>query len=225
MKRNYFDHKKIQLRVLAVLVFAFGIFASVPSWSQSKEKTLADIQKKNEAYKTIISSCTQVKTMKGMKKNVTIQGTMYFVRENNQMKMQFTNHKANGKEKGSQLIINGDKVVQINGGARNVFNTKSDHNMKLLQQTLLFCIKGQVNEAAKVNKSEVNMKVTDKYYVFDIDVAKNTKGRWNHLEASYSKKDMSLCILKLEEKNGNTTTYNTLDKEFNGVISKDMFNY
>ena len=119
----------------------------------------------------------------------------------------------------------GDKVVMINGGARNVFNTKSDHNMKILQWTLLYCIRGQVADAAKLNKSDVKMTTKGGYYVFDIDVSKQAKGRWNHLEASYSTKDMSLCVLKLEEKNGNTTTYNTLEKEYNGVVTKDIFNY
>ena len=201
------------------LVFSSGLLA------QSKDQVLSSILKKNETYKTVISSCTQVKTMKGMKKNVVSEGNMYFVREKNQMKMQFAGHKNSGKEKDSQLILNGDKVVIINGGTKNVFNTKTDHNMKLLEQTLLYCIKGQVAEAAKANGSSVNLKITDQYYVFDFDVARNTKGRWNHLEASYSKKDMSLCILKLEEKNGNSTTYNTLKKEFNGVVTPDVFNY
>ncbi len=210
--------------LLGIAVVACGFFSAGAS-AQDKDQVAASIQKKNESYKTVVSSCTQVKTMKGMKKNVTSQGKMYFIREANQMKMQFTGHKNSGKEKDNQLILNGDKVIMINGGSRNVFNTKTDHNMKLLQQTLLYCIKGQIAEAAKVNKSAFNLKTTDQYYVFDFDVAKSAKGRWNHLEASYSKKDMSLCILKLEEKNGNTTVYNTLQKEFNTVLTPDIFNY
>ena len=211
--------------VFLASVFAASLLISAQALSQSKEQVMANIQKKNESYKTVVSSCTQIKTMKGMKKNVTSTGTMFFIRESNQMKMQFTNHKNNGKDKDNQLIINGDKVVMINGGARNVFNTKSDHNMKILQWTLLYCIRGQVADAAKLNKSDVKMTTKGGYYVFDIDVSKQAKGRWNHLEASYSTKDMSLCVLKLEEKNGNTTTYNTLEKEYNGVVTKDIFNY
>ena len=56
-----------------------------------------------------------------------------------------------------------------------------------------------------------------------MNVAKHAKGRWNHLSASYSKKDLSLCVFTLTEKNGNTTTWNTLDKEFNGIILDDLF--
>jgi len=224
MERISIYLRKMQPGFLAAIILMCGIFASVPARSQSKDQVMATIQKTNEKYKTVTSSCTQVKTMKGMKKNVTNQGSMFFVRATNQMKMQFVNHKER-KDKDNQLIINGDKVTMINGGARNVFNTKSDQNMKVLQWTLLYCIRGQVAEAAKLNKSEVSMTTTDKYYVFNMDVAKNAKGRWKHLEASYSKKDKSLCILKLEEKNGNTTTYNTLEKDFNGVITSDIFNY
>ena len=208
-----------------VKVFACVLLMSSTALSQSQDQIMASIQKKNEAYKTIVSSCTQIKTMKGMKKNVTNTGTMYFIRETNQMKMQFNKHKGNGKDKDNQLILNGDKVIMINGGGRNVFNTKTDHNMKMLQWTLLYCIRGQVAEAAKLNKSDIKMTTNDKYYVFDIYVSKHAKGRWNHLEASYSKKDMSICVLKLEEKNGHTTTYNTLEKEYTGVVTKDIFNY
>ena len=225
MERISYKLRKMQAGILAAFILALGLLAAEPAMSQNKDQVMASIQKKNESYKTIVSTCTQVKTMKGMKKNITSTGTMFFARSSNQMKMQFKNHKNNGKDKDNQLILNGDKVISINGGARNVFNTKADQNMKILQWTLLYCIKGQVAEAAKLNKSEVKMSVTDKYYVFDMDVSKQAKGRWNHLSVSYSKKDMSLCILTLEEKNGNTTTYNTPDKEYNGVVSPDVFNY
>ena len=51
-------------------VAACCLLTSGVALSQSKEKVMADILKKNETYKTITSGCTQVKTMKGMKKNV-----------------------------------------------------------------------------------------------------------------------------------------------------------
>lgn len=201
------------------------LLTCIAALGQSKEKVLADILKKNETYKTVTSSCTQVKTMKGMKKNVESKGKMYFVRSTEKLSMQLVHDRVKHKDKENQLIINGDKVTMINGGTRNVFNTKTDHNMKILRGTLIYCIKGQLEKAAEINKSDIKMTVSDKYYVFEMNVAKHAKGRWNHLTASYSKKDLSLCVFTLMEKNGNTTTWNTLDKEFNTMIPDELFNY
>ena len=206
-------------------VAACCLLTSGVALSQSKEKVMADILKKNETYKTITSSCTQVKTMKGMKKSVESKGKMYFVRSSEKLSIQLVHDRVKHKDKANQLFISGDKVTMINGGTRNVFNTKTDHNMNILRGILIYCISGQIEKAAQLNKSEVKMTSTDKYYVFEMNVAKHAKGRWNHLTASYSKKDLSLCIFTLTEKNGNTTTWNTLEKEFNGLISEDVFNY
>ena len=211
------------MRKFFIAILSLCVLTSASALSQSKEKILADIQKKNESYKTITSSCTQVKTMKGMKKNVESKGKMYFVRATEKLSMQLTHDRVKHKDKESQLIINGDKVTMVSGGTRNVFNTKTDHNMKILRGTLISCIKGELAKAAQLNKSDIKMTTTDKYYVFEMNVAKHAKGRWNHLSASYSKKDLSLCIFTLTEKNGNTTTWNTLDKEFNGIILDDLF--
>ena len=211
------------MRKIFIAILSLCVLTSAAGLSQSKEKVLADIQKKNETYKTITSTCTQVKTMKGMKKSVESKGKMYFIRSSEKLSMQLTHDRVKHKDKESQLIINGDKVTMVNGGTRNVFNTKTDHNMNILKGTLINCIKGQIEKAAQLNKSDIKMTTTDKYYVFEMNVAKHAKGRWNHLTASYSKKDLSLCIVTLTEKNGNTTTWNTLDKEFNGIILDDLF--
>ncbi|MBP5392007.1 MAG: outer membrane lipoprotein carrier protein LolA [Bacteroidales bacterium] len=213
------------MKKLFIAILSLCVLTSAAGLSQSKEKVLADIQKKNESYKTITSSCTQVKTMKGMKKSVESSGKMYFVRATEKLSMQLTHDRVKHKDKENQLIINGDKVTMISGGTRNVFNTKTDHNMNILKGTLISCIKGQIEKAAQLNKSDIKMTVNDKYYVFEMNIAKHAKGRWNHLTASYSKKDLTLCIFTLTEKNGNTTTWNTLEKEFNGVILDDQFNY
>ena len=213
------------MKKLFIAILSCCLLTSAAALSQSKEKVMADIQKKNESYKTIVSTCSQVKTMKGMKKNVESKGKMYFVRSSEKLSMQLTLDRAKHKDKENQLIINGDKVTMISGGTRNVFNTKTDHNMNILRGTLINCIKGELEKAAQLNKSKIKMSTTDKYYVFDMDVAKNAKGRWNHLTASYSKKDLTLCIFTLTEKNGNNTTWNTPDKEFNGMIPDELFNY
>ena len=213
------------MKKLFIAILSCCLLTSAAALSQSKEKVMADIQKKNESYKTIVSTCSQVKTMKGMKKNVESRGKMYLVRSSEKLSMQLTLDRTKHKDKENQLIINGDKVTMISGGTRNVFNTKTDHNMNILRGTLINCIKGELEKAAQLNKSEIKMSTTDKYYVFDMDVAKNAKGRWNHLTASYSKKDLTLCIFTLTEKNGNNTTWNTPDKEFNGMIPDELFNY
>ena len=183
-----------------------------------KEQAMETIRQKNEEYKTIISSFTQVKSMKGVKKEIINEGTLYFARNTDQLIMQYT------KPKGNQLLITADKLIVINGASRNVFNTKSDSNMKAMKWTLIYCISGQIEKAAQAVGATITLKPSDKYYIFELSVGKQAKGGWSALEVSYSKEDMSLCQMKMIEKNGNTTTYNTPDKEFNTPLPEGIFN-
>ena len=183
-----------------------------------KEQAMETIRQKNESYKTVVSSFTQVKSMKGVKKEIVNEGTLYFARNTDQLIMQYT------KPKGNQLLITADKLIVINGASRNVFNTKTDATMKAMKWTLIYCIGGQIEKAAQAVGATITLKPSDKYYIFELSVGKQAKGGWSALEVSYSKTDMSLCQMKMVEKNGNTTTYNTPDKEFNTPLPEGIFN-
>lgn len=184
----------------------------------NKSDIMAKIAKTNATYKTVIAPFTQVKSMKGVKKDIVNQGTLYFNRATNQLNMQYS------KPAKNQTLITGDKLILITGGTRESYNTKTDPSMSTLKWTLLYCIGGEIEKAAKENSATINLLSTDKYYTFELLIGKQIKGGWAKLELSYSKTDHTLCIMKMIEKNGNSVTYNTPQKELNAALEAGIFN-
>ena len=87
--------------------------------------------------------------------------------------------------------------------------------MATLKNTLLLSIGGDVQGVANENRAQITFEETPKYYIFTLAKGKGAKSQYVELVLSYSKKDLSLCIMKMVEGNGNYTVYETPYKEFN----------
>ncbi len=205
------------MKMKKILLTVVGILFSLLCFAQTKEQALSAVLKANASYSTVISPFKQVKTLKGLKKDDVREGTLYFSPKTSQLNMQYS------KPAGNQLLINGDKLVVINGGTRTVYNAKTNQMMKTLKGTLLCCVAGKVEEAATLNKATIEYKDSDKYYVFVLTVDKPVLGGLSKVELSYSKKDGSLCLMKLTDKNS-VTVYETPTKEFNKPLDEGIFN-
>lgn len=215
MKRMTF-----RISVLAAAIVAAILFVCSPTDSMAqnlnKEAAMKKIADANAKYSDVISPFQQVKKMKGLKNEIVADGTLYFNRATSQLNMQYV--------KKNQLLITGDKLILINGASRQSFNTKSDAAMKTLKWTLVYCIGGEVSKAAQINNATVNYSESKDYYIFNLLIGKEVKGGWAELELSYSKKDKSLCLMKMVEKNGNYVLYKTPVKEFNAGLPDGIFN-
>lgn len=86
--------------------------------------------------------------------------------------------------------------------------------MATLKNTLLLSVGGDVQGVANENNASVKFEETPQYYIFTLTKGKGAKSQYVELVLSYSKKDLSLCIMKMIEPNGNYTVYETPVKEF-----------
>jgi len=201
--------KRIFLSILMATSFGFV--------NAQQDVAIDKILKTNEQYKTISCNFKQTKNMAMVDQKIESEGTLYFNRAD-KLKMDYNN------PQGNLLLINGESLLMIQGKHRNDFNTKQNAQMRNLKNTLLLSIAGDVKAVAAENGAEIKYSESDEYYIFVITKTnKQIKSRMTCLELKYSKKDCSLCVMKMEEPNGNYTIYDTPIKTFNPEISVSTY--
>ncbi len=194
----------------------FGILLSLVMgttlvFAQNKpecDAAIAKIAEANAKYTTVSCDFTKVAHMVMMDKELVSKGKLEYSRPN-KLKMEYSD------PAGNLLDINGDSFVMVNGKRRMSLNTAADNRYANLKNTLLFSVGGDVAGVAKENNAEITYFETPQYYVFTLTKGKGAKSQYVKLELCYSKKDFSLCVMKMEEANGNFTVYNTPVKVFN----------
>lgn len=194
--------KRIVMTIAAVALATVGALAQyTPECKAAIEKIAAA----NAKFTTVTCQFTQTKHLVMMENELVNRGNLTYNRPN-ALKMEYTS------PAGDLLEVDGDNIIMVRGKKRTQISTKADSRMANLKNTLLMSIGGDIDGVAKENSAEVKFLDTPKYYVFMISKGKGAKSQYVKLELSYSKKDLTLCIMKMEEANGNFTVYETLDK-------------
>jgi outer membrane lipoprotein-sorting protein len=209
-------YNKISKVIFAALFFVFS-FSAVLAQNAEQQRIIKKIADANAKYGTVECGFVQVKHMMGVKSDLNSSGTLYFKRSSGQLNMKYD------KPAGNQLLVNGDKLVLAKGSKKTAYSTKTDARMRNLKNTLVTAISGDVNGAAKENNASITYGDSDKYYTFELNKGKGAKNGVVALILYYSKKDCSLCLMKMEEGNGNYTLYKTPAKEFNKVLPAGIF--
>ena len=187
-----------------IVLFA-AAFAANAQNSPECDAAIKKIAQANAKYNTVTCKFEKTANMVMMEKELKSEGNLTYVRPD-KLKMEYTS------PAGDLLEVDGDNIVMVRGKKTTKISTKADSRMANLKNTLLMSIGGDVDGVAKENAAEVKFLDTPKYYVFMISKGKGAKSQYVKLELSYSKKDNTLCIMKMEEANGNFTVYETLDK-------------
>lgn len=191
--------------VMTIAALALAIVGALAQYTPECKAAIEKIAAANEKFTTVNCPFTQTKHLVMMENELVNKGNLTYTRPN-ALKMEYTS------PAGDLLEVDGDNIIMVRGKKRTQISTKADSRMANLKNTLLMSIGGDIEGVAKENSAEVKFLDTPKYYVFMISKGKGAKSQYVKLELSYSKKDLTLCIMKMEEANGNFTVYETLDK-------------
>ncbi|MBQ3175999.1 MAG: outer membrane lipoprotein carrier protein LolA [Bacteroidales bacterium] len=195
--------KKIFITMIAALLCSIGAFAQyAPECKAAIDKIAAT----NAKFTTVTCPFTQTKHMVMMENELVSKGNLTYTRPDG-LKMEYTS------PAGDLLEISGDNITMVRGKRTNKISTKTDSRMGNLKNTLLLSVGGDVDGVVKENAAEVQFIETPQYYVFILTKGKGAKSQYVKLELSYSKKDHTLCVMKMEEANGNFTVYDTPVKQ------------
>ena len=189
------------------ILFA-AVFAANAQNSPECDAAIAKIAQANAKYNTVTCKFSKTVNMVMMEKELKSEGDLTYVRPS-QLKMEYTN------PAGDLLEINGDALTLISGKQKRNQNVKGDGRMATLKNTLLYSVGGDVNGVIAETNAQVKFEETPQYFIFTLTKGKGAKSQYVELVLSYSKKDLSLCIMKMVEPNGNYTVYETPAKKFN----------
>ena len=196
-------------RIFACIAIIFAaVFAANAQNSPECDAAIAKIAQANAKYNTVTCKFSKTVNMVMMEKELKSEGDLTYVRPSH-LKMEYTN------PAGDLLEINGDALTLISGKQKRNQNVKGDGRMATLKNTLLYSVGGDVNGVIAETNAQVKFEETPQYYIFTLTKGKGAKSQYVELVLSYSKKDLSLCIMKMVEPNGNYTIYETPAKKFN----------
>lgn len=194
---------KLVFTVCFLLAFASGANAQT-----TQQAAIEKIAAENAKYNTVSCAFTKTAHMVMLEKELVSKGELTFIRKD-KLKMEYS------QPAGDLLNIDGDSFTLVSGKRKMNLNTKNDNRYSNLKNTLLLSVGGDVQGVADENNAEIKYFETPQYYVFTLTKGKGAKSQYVKLELSYSKKDFSLCVMKMEEANGNYTVYDTPVKRFN----------
>ena len=161
---------------------------------------------------------TETKVMPKMKKNITKKGTLYFKTDNSNLLMQYSDPEGDYTliKDGVMYVKKGDKQQKFTG------NNEAS-KMAVLKSSLINAFVGDIEAIAKDNKAAVKAEESTTRYRFVITRKIEQKQGINSLTLLYDKATGALLMLKIEEANGNYTTYETTEPDVKTVLTDDIF--
>ncbi len=144
---------------------------------------------------------TETHVMPKMNKTIVSEGTMRF-HAPEELRMDYT------KPAGDYTVIAKDKFDVFKKGKMQHLNVKNPtQRMAIYRSTLLACLGGDVEKAAKLNKAKATYKTVGNTYVCTLKAENATPHDIAVLELIYDKKSGQLKSMTITEGNGNYTTY------------------
>ena len=108
---------------------------------------------------------------------------------------------------GECFVINGDRIYVNKGGKVKHFDAQKNAPMRMMSQTLLNCIEGNVEAVAQANEADVMSSESAKTRKITITAKKKSVRGYETIELRYRKSDGMVEYIKLIEFNGNVSEY------------------
>lgn len=156
----------------------------------------------NEHDATVVAQFTETHVHAKKKQTTKKEGDLYF-KNPDALALRYTT------PQGDYSIIREDKFLVKQGAKKQgfVMNPKNPSKMFVLRNTLLYALAGNVEAAAKANNAKVKCEESATRFVCKLTVKGNPTQGVTALQLVYEKVEGHLLILRIDEANGNRTTY------------------
>ncbi|MBO4371021.1 MAG: outer membrane lipoprotein carrier protein LolA [Paludibacteraceae bacterium] len=128
------------------------------------------------------------------------------------------------KPAGDLLCINGDDLVMITQGNRMQTNARQNPSAKALQRLLMACLRSDI-AAMGFGRKPGQIQVTDYPNTYEVTLTwgAGSSNPYQSIVLTYKKTDLSLQVLRMNEKNGNFATYKFYDTKMGQPIGASVF--
>ncbi|MDR1591980.1 MAG: outer membrane lipoprotein carrier protein LolA [Prevotellaceae bacterium] len=198
------------------IVVSLSLMMIALSLNAQNSALIEKIKATNASRKTLTATFTQTKVMAMMDAKLQSGGQLYF-KADDKLAMFYT------KPNTDFMVINGANFVMNSGGKRNVVNTENNPQSRMLKNTLLLCLKCDIQAVATETAATISSSETSQSHVFTLVSSKNNQIGYNKVTLTISKQDFSLQELRLDETNGNYTVYTLSERQYNNAIDASKF--
>lgn len=203
------------MRIKSILTILLLLALSVNAQDSALQKQFeTEIKTKNENVTSIECKFKQTRKISFLKDVVDKDGAFHFLRPGN-MLLAFAD--------GDHIKMT-ESWFEMKTG-ENVSSTKVSSNpmLKNLSSILSACVVGDFRQMTKGFNIETSQTESE-WIVRMIPSRGKAASKISGIILHFSKDDMSLNILRMEEKSGDYTMYEFFDKRFNTDIDSNLFN-
>lgn len=200
--------KKILICILLCTCIA------VNAQEDSAVSIVEKIKQANVGYTSITSDFTQTRHLSFMDEDVISNGKFFYSKPN-RLLMKY------GQPAGDLMLINKDQLVMIAAGKYTKASTKTSAKARTMRNILSSCLQGDVS---MIDDIKISSGETADSHVITAELTK--KGRNKNISKVvlyYDKSDLTLSVLRMEERDGSYTVYKLINKVLNQAVSDEVF--
>lgn len=206
----------MKIKILYCAIISLLIPFNIVS-AQTDETLLVEFEKelmdKSVDIQTIVCDFVQTRSMSVLAEDAVEKGRFYYSRPENIL-LSFAD---------GDYIKMTESVFQMKDkGSVSEMKVSSNPMLSSLSRLLSSCMTGDIKQMTKGFKMDVSLE-DGKYIVNLVPSRKGSAARMGKMVLAFDRKDMSLCLLKMEENSGDYTQYEFFNKEFNSVLESDLF--
>lgn len=204
-------HMKIRIILVLLLFITPQLYAQDANLEQLFQ---SELLQKNENVTSIKCEFSQTREVAILANKISKKGVFYFAMPNN-MLLKFDD---------GDYIKMSSEWFEIKM-ASNITTTKVTANPMLrnLSAILSACVVGDIGKISR--GFAVDYKCSSKEWTITLTPQQGkAASKISRIIITFDKSDMSLNLLKMEEKSGDYTAYNFTNKQFNTAIDSQLFN-
>ncbi|MDR1130729.1 MAG: outer membrane lipoprotein carrier protein LolA [Prevotellaceae bacterium] len=172
------------------------------------------IKQANAEYTSITSDFTQTKHLSFMNEDVVSNGKFFYSKPN-RLLMKYE------QPAGDLMLINNDQLVMIAAGKYTKASTRTSAKARTMRNILSSCLQG---DASMIDDVKISGEETADSYVITAELTK--KGRNKNISKvvlHYDKSDLTLSVMRMEERDGSYTVYKLMNKALNQPVDAGVF--
>jgi outer membrane lipoprotein-sorting protein len=193
---------------------ASGMFAQAQTISEADSRIVEKIRVANTAYTSVTSRFKQTRHLSLLEEDIHSGGQFYYAKPD-KLAMLYD------EPAGDLMLINGDRFVMVNGGKRKETSAKNNTRMKGMKTVLSACLQGDMT---LIGASSISCAETANAYLITAEInGKDNKSNIVKVTLTFEKANLTLSVLRTEEKDGSYTVYELVDKKIDQPINADIF--
>lgn len=202
---------------IKTIIVALMMFVCSGAWAQEinvEQEFQSELKKKNEQVTSIKCDFTQTRKVSFLANPVTKDGEFYFIKPND-MLLSF--------DDGDYIKMTGEWFEMKTAGYVTATKVASNPMLKNLNSILSACVIGDFDKMSRGFTVSYEQSATQWTIMLTPQRGK-AAAKISRIVIVFDKSDMSLDLLKMEEKSGDYTAYGFSNKQFNIAIDTQMFN-